>query len=115
VVEDEFFIAEELQWLLQDAGMTVLGPAGNLANALTLAQSDFEVALLDVNLGGHYVYPVAAKLAERRIPFIFMTGYDRSELPPEYAACPCLAKPFNPKALLALIEKVVGEGGAHPA
>ncbi|MGH8337006.1 MAG: response regulator [Gammaproteobacteria bacterium] len=105
VVEDEFFIAEELQCLLQDAGMTVVGPVGNLTQALTVAQnSEFELALLDVNLSGHYVYPLAAKLEERNILFIFMIGYGRAGLPPECAARPCLAKLFNVKSLLSLIE-----------
>ncbi|MGH7905194.1 MAG: response regulator [Candidatus Binataceae bacterium] len=109
LVEDEFFIAEELQLILEDAGMTVVGPAPSLHKALQIAQGDgggIDVALLDVNLRGEHVYPLAQHLMARQVPFILMTGYSRDQLPSEYAARPVLLKPFNPDALLKLMGKL---------
>jgi CheY-like chemotaxis protein len=107
VMEDEALIAEQIQWFLEDAGMVVVGPLGNLPDALAAAaSSEFDLALVDINLGGHDSYPVADKLVERGIPLILMSGYTSAQLPAAYAAYPSLAKPFDPQALLDLIEQV---------
>src|ERR1700761_4494005 len=107
VIEDEAVIAEQIQWFLEDAGMFVAGWFCNLADALTGAgNAEFEIALVDVNLGGEDSYSVIDKLVERGIPFILMTGYTTSELPLEYAAHPPLPNPCEPQALLDMIDRV---------
>jgi len=108
VIEDEAVIAEQIKWFLEDAGMIVAGSFGNLADALAGAvNGEFEVALIDINLGGEDSYAVVDKLVERGIPFILMSGYIPDELPAAYAAHPSLTKPFEPQALLDIIKQVI--------
>jgi DNA-binding NtrC family response regulator len=111
VIEDEAVIEEQIQLFLEDAGMIVAGSFGNLADALTgAANAEFEIGLVDVNLAGEDSYAVIDKLVERGIPFILMTGYTSEELPAAYAAYPALTKPFEPQALLDVIEQVLAGG-----
>jgi hypothetical protein len=64
-------------------------------------------ALLDIHLAGEPVFPVADVLAERGVPFAFVTGYGKDELPPVYRDRPLLQKPFRPRAVLAMIEMMI--------
>jgi len=110
LVEDEFLIAEELADVLGDSGAKVLGPCSNLKQALNLANSlDMEVALLDVNLDGDHIYPVADVLAARAIPFVFMTGYSRDALPPEHRSRPVVRKPFQAAELLRVLDSLIAK------
>jgi DNA-binding response OmpR family regulator len=105
VVEDEYFIASDLQRALKDEGADVMGPVSDLARGLRMvAESELDAAILDVNLEGAMSYPIADQLAEKKVPYIFLTGYDSWSLPPAYQAAPRLAKPF---AQPDLIEAVV--------
>jgi DNA-binding response OmpR family regulator len=82
IVEDEYFLAQDLADQFQDLEVEVLGPAGTVADALrVLASSEVQGAVLDVNLRGERVYPVADMLRRRNVPFIFASGYG-SELEP---------------------------------
>jgi DNA-binding LytR/AlgR family response regulator len=76
VVEDEYFLAEDLATRFQSAGAEVIGPAGNVADAIKLVEN-FEVdgAVLDINLRGRRVYPVADLLQQKHIAFVFASGY----------------------------------------
>ncbi|MGU3362955.1 response regulator [Methylobacterium sp. M6A4_1b] len=76
VVEDEYFLADELDQALEEAGATVLGPAPSVRAALDLLESGPapDVATVDVNLGGEMAYPVAEALLARGVPFLFTTG-----------------------------------------
>jgi two-component SAPR family response regulator len=94
VVEDEFLVAMELETMLQDLGGEVIGPLGRLEEAAAIAREEtLDVAVLDVNIGGQLVTPVADALAARTIPFVFCTGYDGASLPGRHAAAPVLMKP----------------------
>jgi CheY-like chemotaxis protein len=97
VVEDEYMVAQDFRSELEDAGALVLGPTPSVAGAMALLSRAAvpDAAILDVNLGGEMVFPVAEVLRERGIPFIFATGYDRWSLPPAYADVPRCEKPFN--------------------
>jgi CheY-like chemotaxis protein len=96
VVEDEVMIRMLLEDMLSDLGYDVAGTAGGLDEALTLArEADVDVAILDVNLNGNPVYPVAQILTARGVPFIFSTGYGEQGLPDAYRDCPMLQKPFQ--------------------
>lgn len=109
VVEDEFMLAEDLSEELVDAGATVIGPAQSLERAVELlATSDgFDAAVLDVNLHGEPVYPVADTLLERRIPFVFTTGYDPSVLPERFKSIACCAKPVDITKLLKAVQSAI--------
>ncbi len=96
VVEDEFLIRMLLEDMLTDLGYEIAGVAGRFSEATELAKSiACDLAILDVNLDGHDVYPVADLLAERGVPFIFVTGYGSSGLPEPYRSRPVLQKPFQ--------------------
>ena len=96
-----------LEEFLRAEGCVVVGPFARVEPALKAAREEpLDAGVLDVNLVGERVYPIATALAERKIPFVFTTGYDRGTLPAEHADRPRLAKPFMPEqlvnALLAL-------------
>ena len=96
LVEDEPLIAMDIEEQLRDAGCAVVGPATTMEAALRLAGAgDFDIALLDGNLGGQPVGAVAAALARRGAPFLFATGYGRDALPSGFEHVPALTKPFT--------------------
>jgi DNA-binding response OmpR family regulator len=96
VVEDELLVAMMIEDALHLAGCVVVGPVGDLPKALEAAREEaIDIALLDVNLAGKRVFPVAAVLAERSVPYVFMTGYGRGMLPAEHASRPTIGKPFK--------------------
>ena len=96
VVEDEVLIALEIEERLQRLGCEIVGPVGRLERALELARSTaLDGALLDVNVKGGFVYPVAEELLARQVPVIFSTGYAPDTLPPVFRSLPCLRKPFG--------------------
>ena len=95
VVEDEAAISLLLEDMLIDFGFEVIGPAARLAAALdTLAREKIDLAILDVNVAGEPIYPVAEALAERSIPFVFSTGYGSAGIRDAYRNRPVLQKPF---------------------
>ena len=95
VVEDEAAISLLLEDMLLDFGCEVIGPAARLAAALdTLAREKIDLAILDVNVAGEPIYPVAEALAERSIPFVFSTGYGSAGIRDAYRNRPVLQKPF---------------------
>jgi len=109
LVEDSFPVAHGLQYLLQTVGCDVVGMAGNVETALALiATAQFDVALLDIDLHGEHVAPVADALRQRGKPVIFLSGYDDPDaLPPHLQALPRLAKPVDTDELLAVIEQAL--------
>ncbi len=101
VVEDTVLVAELIVEQLGEHGCSVVGPAARLSDALRLAaREQFDGALLDVNLAGEHSFPVAALLAARGVPFIFLSGYGSLSLPAEFDAAPRLLKPFEMEELI---------------
>jgi CheY-like chemotaxis protein len=98
VVEDEALIAMVLVDHLQEIGLSAVGPFSRVADALKVDE-ELDAAILDVNLGGESVYPVADMLHARGIPFVFMTGYGSASIDPRFATVPVLQKPIEAKAL----------------
>jgi CheY-like chemotaxis protein len=100
VVEDETIIAMMIQDTLEDWGYIVVGPASRLPKALELVeQGGFDAAVLDVNIAGDLIYPVAKRLDEGKIPIVFLTGYGKSGIHSDYARHPALTKPIDPARL----------------
>ncbi len=95
VVEDDFVLAQDLREELEGQGAEVVGPAATVTAALDLLRSGPApcAAILDVNVGGESVYPVADALRVRETPFIFATGSELGLLPEVYADVPCAEKP----------------------
>jgi CheY-like chemotaxis protein len=116
VVEDMLLVADVISDGLLSQGCEVVGPVARLDRALALArEAPLDGAVLDVNLAGERSVPIAEALAERGIPFVFVTGYDaESVLPPEFRAVPRLSKPFHIAALLQ-IAAANFQPGAHTA
>lgn len=105
VVEDEYIIAADLAASLEERGVTVIGPANSIADAMDLLESEPapDAAVLDVNLGREKVYPVADALRDRGVPFVFATGYDDFVVPDQYAGAPRCEKPIDLHALARLL------------
>src|SRR6516165_7415276 len=118
VVEDEYLVAILIEEILESAGCVVMGPIPRLPEALDAAHhDDCDAAVLDVNLTGERINPVADVLAERNVPFVFVTGYGANALPSEYAQRPHVHKPFRISDLLCMLSSVVRpptERTAHP-
>jgi CheY-like chemotaxis protein len=105
VVEDEPLIAMALEEMLTDLGCTVVGPALSLERGMRLATDEsIDGAILDVNLGGETVFPLADLLAQRDVPFVYVTGYGAL-----LRACdngrPVLQKPYNAPALIKIASR----------
>jgi CheY-like chemotaxis protein len=110
VVEDEALVAMMIQDYLADLGCVVVGVAASVAKGLAAIEDKASIldgAVLDVNLGGEKVYPVAERLVERGIPFIFSTGYGLAGIAPDFARIPTLSKPFAPRDLAAMLAEVI--------
>jgi CheY-like chemotaxis protein len=110
VVEDEYIVATDLAQRLEDAGAEVVGPVASVPDALDLVEAQgtrLDGAVLDVNLGGEQVYPVADALIDRGVPFVLATGYDASAISPAYANAPRCEKPIDPRSLVRALAKCV--------
>lgn len=96
VVDDEYLIRMLLEDMLTDLGYEVAAAVGSIAEARQHARDgDFTAAILDVNLDGQEIFPVAEILSERGLPFVFVTGYGERSLPEPYRGRPALQKPFQ--------------------
>ena len=96
VVEDEYLIRMLLEDMLTDLGYEIAGAVGTIAEASELAaKADFNIAILDVNLDGQEIYPVAHILAKRGVPFVFVSGYGDGSLAEPFRDRPALQKPFQ--------------------
>ncbi|MBV8574999.1 MAG: response regulator [Acetobacteraceae bacterium] len=108
VVEDEFLVASLIGDMLTSAGCVVSGPVSRLPEALdAVDRGTFDAAVLDVNLAGDRIDPVADALSRRNVPFLFVTGYGAGILSSQHAARPRLCKPFKLADLLGMLSNVV--------
>jgi CheY-like chemotaxis protein len=111
VVEDEVLVSLLIEDTLADEQCIVVGPYDRVPAALAAVETEtFDVAVLDVNLAGVKVYPVAERLAARGIPFLLLSGYGQSAAPPEHPEWHVCNKPFNPEQLVAQLAELAREG-----
>jgi CheY-like chemotaxis protein len=110
VVEDEYFIAEDIAQALRQRGATVVGPTGDAGEAIALLGSGqrIDAAVIDLNLRGELAYPLADALLSRGVPFMFATGYDQGHIPADYAHVPRAAKPLNWRLLVSSVCNLAG-------
>ena len=119
VVEDELLVAMLLEDIVADLGAVLVGPATRIPKALEICEDasvGIDVAILDVNVGGSSVFPVADALTRRGVPFVFATGYGQGGLPDAWRDHPTLPKPFNQgqveKALVQALQAGADSAGA---
>jgi CheY-like chemotaxis protein len=115
VVEDNYLIAEHVRRLLLHEGCDIVGPAGRLPQALEIVRraEALDGGVLDINLDGQLCFPVAAALAERSVPFVFLTGYDDPAIiPAEFAKRPVLSKPLDEARLIEVAAAMFTARGA---
>lgn len=100
IVEDEGMVAMLLEDMLVALGYEVVAIAGRMERAAELiAEAEFDLAILDVNLNGHKTYSLASTLKSRGVPFIFATGYGSASLPETFQGTPVLPKPYQQRSL----------------
>ena len=109
VIEDESLVAMLLDTILEDMGCAVGGPEANIDDGLIAAttEASLDAALLDVNVAGREVFPVAEALRARGVPFVFSTGYGEAGLPEHWRGNPTIQKPFTEGAIRDALMKVM--------
>jgi CheY-like chemotaxis protein len=108
LVEDEALIALMLEDMVEGMGCAVTGVAPRVDLALSMAETgQFDVAILDVNVAGENIEPVAERLSARGIPFVFATGYGEAGVPLRFRDRPVVAKPLRSEQLEAAIQKAL--------
>ena len=108
IVEDAILLAMELEAGLQEAGVEVVGSAALVDEAMELVDTPMDAAVLDCNLNGESVIPVAEALAARGVPFLFATGYGESRGAPEGFDAPIIRKPYDVAQITAALADITG-------
>jgi CheY-like chemotaxis protein len=107
VMEDEALVAMAISSSLAKLGISVIGPFSRMAEALiALKEAQVDAAILDVNLGGELIYPLADALLAAQTPFVFVTGYGREGVDPRFANIPVLEKPIEHDLLTSMFSSV---------
>ena len=110
IVEDESLVAMLLETILEDMGCTPVGPASTVDEGMDIVTGGdaLDAALLDVNVAGRHVFPVAQALKDRGVPFVFSTGYGESGLPDAWRGHATVQKPFTESAIREALMKAMG-------
>lgn len=104
IVEDEYYLADDLSRALTEAGAEIIGPVGTLPEAEEkLDEASFDCAVIDMNLRGDFAYTVADRLGAAGVPFIVSTGYNQDSLPELLRDVPRVEKPFPPRRVIELL------------
>jgi PAS domain S-box-containing protein len=100
LVEDEILVAMMMKDILTELGFSVVGPFSRLGEAMVAAvHEEINAGIIDVNLGGEFVYPVADVLTARKIPFVFITGYGVESIDSRFGYVPIVKKPVQRQVL----------------
>ena len=112
VVEDESLVAMQLEDMLADFGCDLVGLAMRVNRAMEMLSKveEVDIAVLDVNIGGDKIYPVAEYLRERGVPIVFATGYGRAGVEPDWQSCEILQKPYTATEVAAKLALAAGRG-----
>jgi DNA-binding NtrC family response regulator len=105
IAEDEYYLASDLAKYLRRLGAEVLGPVSTVQMAADFAE-DADAAVLDINLQGEFCFPVADMLAERNVPFAFLSGYDSIAIPSRFEHVSFLRKPTSWKTVAGFLADV---------
>ncbi|PZO05106.1 MAG: response regulator [Alphaproteobacteria bacterium] len=110
VVEDESLVAMLIETILEDMGCQTIGPVSGIDEAMRTVAEDMNIdgALLDVNVAGREVFPVAEALKARGVPFVFSTGYGEGGLPPHWRGQNTIQKPFTEQTIREALMKALG-------
>jgi DNA-binding response OmpR family regulator len=107
IVEDEYYIADDLRRTLHAAGAKVVGPVSTLVSADdAISVGEFDCAVIDLNLHGESALPIADRLAREGRSFAIATGYGSDVVPDRHKEVPRIEKPFDPRALLEVIKQL---------
>lgn len=110
IVEDEWIVAEDHASVLRDAGYDVVGPVSMVEASLKLIDGEHvDAAILDIGLSADNSYPVAARLQELGVPFVFVSGYLAENLPDELSHQSVLSKPAVPEEMIAAVRRLLAE------
>lgn len=106
IVEDEYLIAMNMSYILEDLGVIIVGPESSVFDTIKQINNNtrIDAAILDINLGKEFVYPVADILRNRGIPFIFTTGYDAKSIKAEYLDIQICQKPVSFEKLIKVLK-----------
>ena len=108
ILEDEYYLADDLAGALALRSATVVGPISDIAEATRmLEESAFDCAVLDMNLHGEMAFKLAGRLKDEGVPFVIATGYGGASLPDALADVPRVEKPADPAQVVALLMDVV--------
>lgn len=109
VAEDEYMIADELAGVLGEAGAEVVGPVSRVREALDIVRSGghLDGAVLDVNLVGEMIWPVAEALTARGVPVVLATGYDQGAIPADRASLPHCQKPVEARVIARALARSI--------
>ncbi|BDA85624.1 response regulator [Aureimonas sp. SA4125] len=105
LVEDESLVAMQPEDMVADLGCDCVGLAMKLSRALDMLDviAAIDVAILDVNLGGDKVYPVAERLRQRNVPIVFATGYGRAGVDAAWQSCEVVQKPYTMEQIASAV------------
>ena len=107
LVEDEYYLADDLSRALSQAGAEVVGPVGTLNEAVQrIGEGAFDCAVVDMNLRGQPAYSLAEQLKSAKVPFIVATGYNQASLPEWLRSVPRIEKPFSPNDVTRMLAEI---------
>ncbi|MBB4375400.1 response regulator [Bradyrhizobium sp. SBR1B] len=116
VVEDEYFLADDIGKALRALGAEIAGPVGHIEDAVEMLHDGgvLDAAVLDVNIRAKPIFPVARELRARQVPFVFTTGYDRISIEPEFQDVPIWEKPIDIVAMVQNLASLVDGQPSSP-
>jgi CheY-like chemotaxis protein len=105
LVEDDYFIVMQMIQDLEQSGAQVIGPIPSVEKALDRLENlaSIDAAILDINLQGNPVFPVAEELSRQGIPFVFASGYDETVIPQRFAEVPLLEKTLDVSKIATIL------------
>ncbi len=106
LVEDEPLVAMMMSQMIGDLGATVIGPFGTVSEALAASSDDLDAAVLDINVAGELVYPLAERLATSGTPMVFLTGYDAKSVDDRFIQADVLTKPIAEADLASCLASI---------